>query len=120
MMKQIPADLVIDCMMAAMANHSNVAALHQNHTYHVGSSSRNPFRLGSLPNISYLYFKNNPLTTKNGKLVMIRSKGALASNVRFHMFLFIRALLPLKVVYLSHKELGSAKQFLCVRIHVCG
>ncbi|KAI9107650.1 hypothetical protein K1719_021313 [Acacia pycnantha] len=106
----MPADMVINCMMAAMANHSNEAAS-ENYIYHVGSSSKNPFWLGSLPNILHLYFKNNPsLTTKNGKPVMIRSKGKLASNARFHMYLFLQYFLPLMGLNLANKVLCGGFQ----------
>ncbi|XP_028775575.1 fatty acyl-CoA reductase 3-like [Neltuma alba] len=104
----IPADIVVNCMMAAMANHSNEAS--ENYTFHVCSSSRNPFRLSSLPNILSLYFKNNPLTTKNGKPLMIRSKATLASNAHFHMYLLIQYLLPLTGLNLANKVLCGGFQ----------
>ncbi|XP_054816946.1 receptor-like protein 35 [Prosopis cineraria] len=47
-------------------------------------------RLASIPDIMYLYFKNSPLTAKNGEPLKIQSKPAVTSNGRFHMFLLIQ------------------------------
>ncbi|XP_028808254.1 probable fatty acyl-CoA reductase 4 [Neltuma alba] len=53
---------------------------------------------------------NNPLTTKNGKPLMIRSKATLASNAHFHMYLLIQYLLPLTGLNLANKVLCGGFQ----------
>ncbi|XP_031492816.1 fatty acyl-CoA reductase 2, chloroplastic-like [Nymphaea colorata] len=66
----VPADMVINAILAAMARHgsSGVAGLN---IYHVGTSSTNPLRVDELFNHCYEHFHSFPLIDSQGKFVHI-------------------------------------------------
>ncbi|XP_028808252.1 fatty acyl-CoA reductase 1-like [Neltuma alba] len=74
----IPADMVINCMLAAMVIHSNKAS--EKYIYHVGSSFRNPLGISYVHDLTYLYFKNKPCTNKSGKPIIV-PKGVLLTSI---------------------------------------
>ncbi|XP_060668890.1 probable fatty acyl-CoA reductase 4 [Ziziphus jujuba] len=65
----IPCDVVINVIMVAMAAHAKKSC--SEIIYHIGSSSRNPIYISNIPNFSFHYFTQNPLTDKKGKLVKV-------------------------------------------------
>ncbi|KAF8019471.1 hypothetical protein BT93_G0223 [Corymbia citriodora subsp. variegata] len=64
----IPADMVVNAMIVAMAVHANRSSYM---IYHVGSSMSNPLRIAEFQDFIIRYFKNNPLTNEDGKLVKV-------------------------------------------------
>ncbi|RDX96591.1 putative fatty acyl-CoA reductase 4, partial [Mucuna pruriens] len=74
----IPVDMVVNFMIVASMALSE--GLSQNLVYHIGSSSRNPFKLSNLVDVMYCYFTNNPLINKYGKPVVVAKKLTLSST----------------------------------------
>jgi fatty acyl-CoA reductase len=91
---QIPADMVVNCMIVAMvacANQSSEIILH------MGSSWRNPIKFSSFRSFIRQYFTENPLVSKNGKSIKVDKGIELNSMARFRVYMAIRYILPLKV-----------------------
>ncbi|KAI9107734.1 hypothetical protein K1719_021397 [Acacia pycnantha] len=97
----IPADMVTNCIVAAMAIHSNKTS--DKYIYHVSSSLRNSLTISCVHDLSYLYFKNKPLTDKSGKPIIISKGLFLPTMASFHSHMRIRYVLPLKVLYLVNQ-----------------
>ncbi|KAL8130096.1 hypothetical protein V2J09_019251 [Rumex salicifolius] len=100
---QIPGDMVVNATLVAMVAH----ATQQGETgiYHVGSSVRNPLYIADFQNTIYRYFKNNPCVNKEGKPVIVSQFRVLGSMDSFNKYLYLRYLLPLKVLELVNTAL---------------
>lgn len=81
-------------MMVAMAAHWHQPG---EIIYHVGSSVRNPMRVGKMPDVGLCYFTKKPLINKEGKPVKVGKVTVLSSMPSFRRYMAIRYLLLLKV-----------------------
>lgn len=98
---QIPADMVVNAMIAAMAAHANQP---DETVYHVGSSVSNPLEIACLQDFGQRYFKKHPWIDKEGRAVIVGNVKVLSSMESFQRYLAIHYLLPLKVhIYISYK-----------------
>ncbi|AES97100.2 fatty acyl-CoA reductase [Medicago truncatula] len=97
----IPADLVINCMIAAIVINSNQAP--KNFIYHVSSSLRNPLKISDVHNISHRYFMKTPCLNKDGKPIVISKGIAFKSMAAFNIYTETRYVLPLEVLNLVNK-----------------
>jgi len=101
---QIPADLVVNAMMAAMAADYaiNQAAAGDEETiiYHVGSSVANPIRFTKLQDYALHYFTKHPWIGKDGKPVKVGKATVFSSMDSFRRYMAFRYVLPLKVCFL--------------------
>ncbi|MCD9644463.1 hypothetical protein HAX54_032681, partial [Datura stramonium] len=90
----IPADMVVNSVIAAMVAHRNPSS----HTvvYHIGSSRRNQFKLGDLMRIGVDYFKKNPWIDKRGKPVKVKKFHLLDSMASLHKYIEIHYMPSLK------------------------
>ncbi|MED6120178.1 hypothetical protein PIB30_018577 [Stylosanthes scabra] len=99
----IPADMVINAMLAAMVAHANQANNDDIIIYHVGSSASNPLKLPNTANYLSRFFTAKPLLSNDGKPIKV-GKLTLFNNVAsFNLYLFLRYLLPLQVLNLMNK-----------------
>lgn len=97
---QIPADMVVNAMIAAMAAHANQP---DETIYHVGSSVSNPLEIASLQDYGQRYFMKHPWIDKDGRAVIVGNVKVLNSMESFQRYLAIHYLLPLKVhIYLLY------------------
>ncbi|XLT04320.1 hypothetical protein HN51_043069 [Arachis hypogaea] len=96
----IPADMVVNAMIVAMVGHGNEGDSNSddNFIYHVGSSVSNPVRYQNLHDYSFKYFTAKPWINKEGKPIRVGKVTMLSSMASFHRYMFIRYLLPLKVL----------------------
>jgi len=92
---QIPADIVINCVLAAIFIHSNQPP--KNFIYHISSSLRNPLKYSDIHNISHNYFTNTPCRNQNGKPIAISKGIVLNSFAAFNIYTNVRYVFPLKV-----------------------
>jgi len=92
---QIPADMVINCMMTAIIAFSNQTP--KNFVYHISSSLRNPFRIADVCDYCYHYFIKFALKNKNGKPIIVPKPNLISSRVVFDIYMTIRYVFPLKV-----------------------
>ncbi|KAL4301690.1 hypothetical protein GQ457_10G008180 [Hibiscus cannabinus] len=90
----IPADMVVNAMIAAMMAHAS----HQppESIYHVGSSLQNPIKYFHLQDYGFRYFTNKPWINKDGKPVIVGKVRVLDSMDSFHRYMAFRYLLLLK------------------------
>jgi fatty acyl-CoA reductase len=99
---QIPADMVVNCMILAMVTYANQSS---EIILHVGSSWRNPIKFSRFRNVVVRYFAENPLVSKNGKLIRAEKVTVLSSMASFRAYMTIRYIIPLKVcLSLIHKQ----------------
>lgn len=92
---QIPADIVVNAMMVAMAKHANQSI--DDNIYHVGSSVGNPVRYRNLKDYTFRYFTAKPCLDKEGKPIKVGTVTVLENMNSFQRYMFIRYMLPLKV-----------------------
>lgn len=90
---QIPADLVVNAMIVAMAAHEQSNSI----IYQVGSSVRNPLRYSDLQDYGFRYFSNKPWIDKDGKPVKVGPITVLTSMPSFRRYMTLRYMLFLKV-----------------------
>lgn len=91
---QIPADMVVNAMIVAMAANANQP---KETIYHIGSSVANPLEFKSLQDYGQRYFMKHPWINKEGRPVIVGNVTVLNSMESFQKYLTIRYLLPLKV-----------------------
>ncbi|KAK6926605.1 Fatty acyl-coenzyme A reductase, NAD-binding domain [Dillenia turbinata] len=89
----IPADMVVNAMITAMAAHAGQPS---DTIYQVGSSVGHPINFRQLQDFGYGYFTKNPWKNKDGKPVKVGKVTVLSTMDSFHRYLAIHYLLPLK------------------------
>ncbi|KAF3439409.1 hypothetical protein FNV43_RR17687 [Rhamnella rubrinervis] len=104
----IPADLVVNAIIVAMAahgkqyyNYNNIDVVKNGENnkisiYQVGSSVRNPLRYGDLQDYGFRYFTKKPWIDKDGKPVKVGKVTVLSSMASFRRYMAFRYLLFLK------------------------
>ncbi|GMP99014.1 hypothetical protein CsSME_00046664 [Camellia sinensis var. sinensis] len=92
----IPADMVVNSMVVAMAAHANKPNCREMMIYQVGSSVSNPIKLEYIKDYSQSYFKKHPWIGRDGKPIKVGQVTLLTSMATFHKYMAIRYLLPLK------------------------
>lgn len=95
-MEQIPADMVVNAILATMVAHANQSS---DIIYHVGSSVRNPIRYHNLKDYTFRYFTAKPWINRDGKPIKVGKVTIFSNMASFHRYMFIRYLFPLKVNY---------------------
>ncbi|CAA0810676.1 Fatty acyl-CoA reductase 3 [Striga hermonthica] len=91
----MPADMVVNAMIVAMAAHVNDNGGNDN-IYHVGSSLSNPVEFTWLQDYALTYFTRHPWINKYGKPVIVGKVNVLSSMDSFQRYMTIRYILPLK------------------------
>ncbi|KAM1040615.1 hypothetical protein ACFX13_030601 [Malus domestica] len=89
----IPADMVVNAILAAMAAHANQPG---EVIYQVGSSRRNPVRYGNLYDYGVHFFTKKPWINKDGTPVKVGKVPIMGSMASFHRYMTVRYLLFLK------------------------
>ncbi|XP_071711120.1 alcohol-forming fatty acyl-CoA reductase-like [Rutidosis leptorrhynchoides] len=92
----VPADMVVNAMIAAMAAHANESC--SGTIYHVGSSVSNPVKFTRIQRCGYQYFTEHPWIDKNGNPVIVGEVTVLNSMDSFYRYITLRYLFPLKVL----------------------
>ncbi|KAK9061611.1 hypothetical protein SSX86_018793 [Deinandra increscens subsp. villosa] len=90
----IPADMVVNVMIASMAAHANQPSCGT--IYHVGSSVSNPLQYKSLQNSGYRYFTKHPWINKDGKPIIVGEMKVLNSMASFQRYFSLRYMIPLQ------------------------
>ncbi|KAJ8768031.1 hypothetical protein K2173_020971 [Erythroxylum novogranatense] len=101
-MDLIPADMVVNAMIVAMAAHANQPSYA---IYQVGSSLRNPINYSDLKDIGFLYFTNKPWIGKDGKPVKVGKLKVIGSMTSFRRYMAIRYVLLLKALRFANTAL---------------
>ncbi|GLJ56005.1 hypothetical protein SUGI_1202470 [Cryptomeria japonica] len=100
----IPADFVVNAMIAAMVKHA--LDFNSLSIYNVSSSTANPLNYSVLVDIGYQYFLNNPCMGKDGKLIKVEKIYLLESMESFVRYMRLRYKIPLQIM-------GVANELLC-------
>ncbi|PHT61899.1 Alcohol-forming fatty acyl-CoA reductase [Capsicum annuum] len=92
----IPADMVVNTVIAAMAVHQNPSS----HTvvYHSSSSRRNQLLVGDITQFFVDYFKKFPWIDERGNPVKVKEFRFLNSMANLHKYIAIRYMPLLKIV----------------------
>ncbi|KAL0418313.1 UNVERIFIED_CONTAM: Alcohol-forming fatty acyl-CoA reductase [Sesamum radiatum] len=93
----IPGDMVVNCMVAAIASHSNDHQ-HGLWVYHVGSSRRNPLKFEELKWVMHRYLTKNPMLDSRGKPVRVGQPTTLSTMASFHNYIATHYLPLLKIL----------------------
>ncbi|XP_076910406.1 alcohol-forming fatty acyl-CoA reductase-like [Bidens hawaiensis] len=102
----IPADIVVNAMIATMAAHANQPSCEI--VYHIGSSVSNPWKYKSIQQSANKYFTRNPWINKKGKPVIVSEIKVLNSMASFHRYFSLRYLLPLQGLNVVNSALCHA------------
>ncbi|XP_062018289.1 fatty acyl-CoA reductase 3 [Rosa rugosa] len=89
----VPADMVVNAIIAAMAAHANEPG---EVIYQVGSSVSNPVKYNDLHDYGFRYFTRKPWINKDGKPVTVKKVTVMSSMDSFHRYMTLRYLLFLK------------------------
>ncbi|XP_059314845.1 alcohol-forming fatty acyl-CoA reductase-like [Lycium ferocissimum] len=91
----IPADMVVNSMIVAMAAHADQKG--SENIYHIGSSVSNPMEIINLRDFGFNYFTKNPWINKvDGKPIIVGKVTILGSMDSFQKYMALHYLLPLK------------------------
>ncbi|XP_020967538.1 fatty acyl-CoA reductase 3-like [Arachis ipaensis] len=96
MEEQIPADMVVNAILADMVGHVSNNKACDEMIYHVGSSMANPVKYHDLRDYGFRYFNAKPCLDKEGNAIRVGKFMVLESMASFQRYLFIRYLVPLK------------------------
>lgn len=99
----IPADMVVNQMLAAMATHAYENDLF---IYHAASSGENPMPCSLLKDELYNYFSKNPCVSKDGKLIHVKELFFLESMSSFRLYMLQRYKVPLQVIGVVNKVIS--------------
>ncbi|VVB16825.1 unnamed protein product [Arabis nemorensis] len=94
----IPADMVVNAMIAAATAHSGDTGIQA--IYHVGSSCQNPVTFGQLHDINARYFTKRPLVGRNGSPIIVSKGTILSTMAQFSLYMTLRYKLPLQILRL--------------------
>lgn len=94
MFEQIPADLVVNALLAAMTKHAQTPRLK---VYQVASSVVNPMSFNILADVSLELFTKDPMMDKNGQPIRVQRMNFVQSMTAFNLYLWFVYQLPLKV-----------------------
>ncbi|KAM3377662.1 hypothetical protein P3S68_010075 [Capsicum galapagoense] len=95
-MDEIPADMVVNSVIAAMVAHQDPSS----HTvvYHISSSKRNQLKSGDIIQFFVDYFKKNPWIDERGKPVKVKKFHVLVSMDMLHKYITIHYMPSLKIL----------------------
>ncbi|KAK4440623.1 Fatty acyl-CoA reductase 3 [Sesamum alatum] len=105
----IPGDMVVNCMLAAIARHSNQPSRDLT-IYHVGSSRRNPICLKDVQSLMYNYLLQKPFLDDRGKPIKVGEVTILSSMSSFHRYIevhyrpFLKILKLLNMIFCNKFE----------------
>lgn len=95
----IPADMVVNAIIASMVANANRAAANYDgdvSIYQVSSSMRNPMIYSELQGFGFRYFTSKPCISKDGKPIKVGRVTVLGSMESFQNYISLRYLIPLK------------------------
>lgn len=101
----IPADMVVNAMIAIMAAHANQPC---ETIYHVGSSVSNPLKYKGIQKSGYSYFSKHPWINKDGTPVIVTEVKVLSSMDSFRRYFNLRYMLPLQGLQVVNSALCHA------------
>jgi len=91
----IPADIVVNAMIVAMAAHASENGLF---IYHSASSIGNPLRYSVVTDAAYNYFSQHPCVDRDGNIVHAKPPHFLESMRSFRGYMYTRYKAPLQVL----------------------
>ncbi|KAL4014799.1 hypothetical protein IC575_027017 [Cucumis melo] len=98
----IPADMVVNTIIATMVRHK-FQPPYQTRIYHIGSSMRNPIKIGDLQRFICQYFIEKPWINGDGNATKVKKITIFNNMASFHRYITIRYLIFLKILELVNK-----------------
>lgn len=99
MFEQIPADLVVNALLAAMTKHAQNPGLQ---VYQVASSVVNPMTFELLADVALELFTKDPMIDRAGQPVKLQRMRFVQSMTAFNLYLWFVYQLPLKARSFPH------------------
>ncbi|PSR95477.1 Alcohol-forming fatty acyl-CoA reductase [Actinidia chinensis var. chinensis] len=112
----IPADMVVNSMIAAIVAHANEQAPCEI-IYQVGSSLANPLRFSCIQDYGQRYFTKHPWVGKDGKPVRVGEVTVLNSMASFRRYMAVHYLLPLKGLQVANTAFCQYFQGMYLDLH---
>ena len=94
MFEQIPADFVVNALLASMAKNAQKPGLQ---VYQVASSVVNPMTFNILADVALELFTKDPMVDRSGKPIKVRRMLFVQSMVAFNLYMWFVYQLPLLV-----------------------
>lgn len=91
----IPADMVVNAMIVAMATHASENGLF---IYHVASSIGNPLHSSVAVDAAYNYFTEHPCVDKNGNIVHVKTPHFLETMKSFRGYMYMHYKAPIQAI----------------------
>ncbi|CAN6196320.1 unnamed protein product [Urochloa humidicola] len=91
----VPADIVVNAMLCIVSCHSHGSS---DMIYHIGSSTRNPFKIHELINLMFRYFSEKPYTNGEGNVVMVKQPNVQAAMASFYELMDLHYKVPLQIM----------------------
>ncbi|KAM3340827.1 hypothetical protein P3S68_028462 [Capsicum galapagoense] len=95
----IPADMVVNSVIATMDVHQNPSSYTV--VYHISSSTRNQLIAGDIAQFFIDYFKKSPWINERGKLVKVKEFCFLNSMASLHNYIAIHYMLSINLICLA-------------------
>jgi fatty acyl-CoA reductase len=91
---QVPADSVVNGMLCVISYHprSQLGLI-----YHIGSSMRNPLKIGELIRIMFRYFSDKPFVGSGGEGIKVKQLIVPATMASFYKHMDIHYNVPMQV-----------------------
>ncbi|KAL3620178.1 hypothetical protein CASFOL_035090 [Castilleja foliolosa] len=106
----IPGDMVVNCMIAAIAAHENEKR-DDLLVYHIGSSQRNPIKYEVVKFLMHHYLTEiNPMLDSKGKPIRVGKPTILKTMASFHNYIathylsFLKVLKLVNIMFCNHFE----------------
>ncbi|CAL5081925.1 unnamed protein product [Urochloa decumbens] len=90
---RVPADIVVNAMLCIVSCHPQGSS---DMIYHIGSSTRNPFKIHELIHVMCRYFSEKPYTNGKGDVVMVKPPNVQAAMASFYELMDIHYKVPLQ------------------------
>ncbi|KAL6844828.1 hypothetical protein ACP4OV_025487 [Aristida adscensionis] len=96
----VPADIVVNAMLCIISCHPQESS---DFIYHIGSSMRNPLRIGELLHAMYRYFTEKPFISADGEVVKVKPPNVPPTMASFYEQMEIHYKVPLQYNYLKRE-----------------
>lgn len=95
--EQIPADMVVNTLLAAMAKHAHKPGLQ---VYQVASSVVNPMTFNILADVALELFTKDPMLDRAGNPIRVQRMKFVENMIAFSLYMWFKYQLPLQVIKL--------------------
>ncbi|KAM0943970.1 putative oxidoreductase [Dioscorea sansibarensis] len=110
----VPADMVVNSMLAAMAKHGSIAEQAM-HVYHIASSVTNPLIFQDLAHLIYEHFNASPCVDSNGRPILVPRMRLFGNMNDFSSYILEKATWRSGRASVPYEKLSQKLQNLCMK-----